>query len=246
MLDLPADRRRPALQTYSGARETLTLPAELTEALIALSQREGATLFMTLLAAFKLLLQRYTGHEDIIVGSPIANRPQAETEKLIGFFLNNLALRTDLSGDPSFRELLSRVRDTALDAYTHQDVPFEKLIEELKPDRELSRTAIFQVYFNLFSFSDDIELPDGKTISFVDAWLQSEEHLSKFDLTLYAGLQDGALKLAFVYNTHLFEAASIIRMLAHFRNLLAAVARNPGRAISEYALGDKSDVSISN
>jgi amino acid adenylation domain-containing protein len=245
VLELPADRPRPAVQTYSGARLTLTLPAELTQALIALSQREGATLFMTLLAAFKVLLQRYTGQQDIIVGSPIANRPQAETEKLIGFFLNNLALRTDLSGEPSFRELLSRVRDTALNAYAYQDVPFEKLIEELKPDRDLSRTAIFQVYFNLFSFSDDIELPDGETISFVDAWLQSEEHLSKFDLTLYAGLQNGELKLAFVYNTDLFEEASISRVLAHFRNLLKAVARNPGLAISDYALSDNSDISFS-
>lgn len=245
VLELPVDRPRPAVQTYSGARLTLTLSAELTQTLIALSQREGATLFMILLAAFKLLLQRYTGQEDVIVGSPIANRPQAETEKLIGFLLNNLALRTDLSGDPSFRGLLSRVRDTALDAYANQDVPFEKLIEELKPDRDLSRTAIFQVYFNLFSFSNDIELPDGNTISFVDAWLQLEEHLSKFDLTLYAGLQNGELKLAFVYNTDLFEEASINRMLAHFRNLLKAVAHNPSLAISDYALSDKSDISFS-
>jgi amino acid adenylation domain-containing protein len=246
VLELPTDRPRPAVQTYPGGRVTLTLPADLTQAVSALSQRENATMFMTLLATFKVLLQRYTGQEDIIVGSPIANRPRAETEKLIGFFLNNLALRTDLSGDPSFRELLSRVRDTALDAYAHQDVPFEKLIEQLKPDRDLSRTPVFQVYFNLFSFSDDIQLPDGTAISFVDAWLQSEEHLSKFNLTLYAGLQGEELKLAFVYNTDLFEEASINQMLAHFRNLLEEVARNPSLPISEYALCDKSGVSTSN
>src|SRR5258708_21321432 len=110
---------------------------------------------MTLLAAFKVLLHRYTGQQDIIVGSPIANRPRAETEKLIGFFLNNLALRTDLSGDPTFRKLLARVRRSALDAYANQDVPFEKLIEELKPERDLSRPAIFQVYFNLFNFGQE-------------------------------------------------------------------------------------------
>jgi amino acid adenylation domain-containing protein len=239
VVELPADHPRPAVQTYQGARAILTLSTELTQAVVAFSRREGATLFMTLLAGFKVLLHHYTGQEDIIVGSPIANRPQAETEKLIGFFLNNLALRTDLSGDPNFRELLSRVRQTALDAFANQDVPFEKLIEELKPDRDMSRTAIFQVYFNLFNFSDEIELPDGKTISFVDAWLQSEENLSKFDLTLYAGLQSSELKLAFVYNTDLFEEASITRMLAHFRNLLASVVGNPECAISNYSLGDE-------
>src|SRR5713226_1967376 len=177
VLELPTDRLRPAMQTYPGARTGLTLSRELSHALIALSQREGVTLFMTLLAAFKVLLHHYTAQEDIVVGSPIANRPRAETEKLIGFFLNNLALRTDLSGDPSFRELLARVRQTALDAYANQDVPFEKVIEELKPERDLSRSAIFQVYFNLFSFSDQIELPGNQSISFVDAWLHSDENL---------------------------------------------------------------------
>src|SRR6185295_17856424 len=116
-LDLPTDRPRPALQTFSGAREWLVLPEELTAAVTALGQREGATLFMTLLTAFKVLLYRYTGQQDIIVGSPIANRPQTETESLIGFFLNNLALRSDLSGNPSFREVLARVRKSSLDAY---------------------------------------------------------------------------------------------------------------------------------
>ena len=236
VLDLPSDRPRPAVQTYPGGRVTLTLPAELTRAVGALSKRENATLFMTLLAAFKLLLQRYSGQQDIIVGSPIANRPRAETEKLIGFFLNNLALRTDLSGDPSFRELLARVRNTALDAYAHQDVPFEKLIEELKPDRDLSRTSIFQVYFNLFSFSDQIELPDGETISFVDAWLQSDEELSKFDLTLYAGEDDKEIKLALVYNTELFEHDRIVEMLDQFKSLLSQIVERPDEKISSFSL----------
>ncbi len=246
VLELPTDRPRPAMQTYPGARAGLTLSRELSQALVALSQREGVTLFMTLLAGFKVLLHHYTAQEDIIVGAPIGNRPRAETEKLIGFFLNNLALRTDLSGDPSFRELLSRVRKTALDAYANQDVPFEKIIGELKPERDLSRSAIFQVYFNLFSFSDAIELPGAtpQTISFVDAWLHSEENQSKFDLTLYAGLQDERLKLAFVYNSDLFEENSITRMLAHLRNLLAAVVADPETSISECALSDKSEVSI--
>src|SRR5204863_2455389 len=171
VLDLPTDRARPPVQTFAGEREALTLSAELTDALKALSQREGVTLFMTLLAAFNVLLHRLSGQEDIIVGSPIANRTRAETENLIGLFLNNLALRTDLSGNPTFRELLARTRQTALDAFANQDLPFEKLLEELKPERDLSRTSIFQVYFNLFSFSERVQLPGGESTNFVEAWL---------------------------------------------------------------------------
>ncbi len=138
------------------------------------------------------------------------------------------------------------MRKTALDGYANQDVPFEKIIEELKPERDLSRSAIFQVYFNLFSFSDEIELPGAspQTISFVDAWLHSEENQSKFDLTLYAGLQDETLKLAFVYNSDLFEESSITQMLEQLRNLLTAVAADPETAISDYALSGKARVSI--
>lgn len=236
-LELPTDRSRPAVQTFSGAREWLVLPEALTDAVLALSQREGATLFMTMLAAFKILLYRYTGQEDVIVGSPIANRPQSETESLIGFFLNNLALRSDLSGEPSFREALSRVRKTALEAYANQDVPFEKLIDALRPTRDLSRTPIFQVYFNLFNFGAEIKLPGSNdTVSFVEAWAQSDEDLSKFDLTLYAGLQNRELKLAFVYNTDLFDANTIALMLAHFKTLLEAAVANPQESIANLSL----------
>ncbi len=242
VLQLPIDRARPAMQTFSGEREWLSLQESLTTSLLALSKREGVTLFITLLAAFKTLLHRYTGDEDIIVGAPIANRPRTEVDATIGFFLNNLALRSDLSGDPTFLETLARVRQTALEAYAHQDVPFEKLIEALKPERDLSRTPIFQVYFNLFNFNDEIRLPgsNGKTVSFVEAWAQSEERLSKFDITLYAGLQGGELKLAFVYNTGLFHAATIKQMLAHFEKLLEAVVADPQRRISELSLGGES------
>lgn len=237
VLEIPTDRPRPPLQTHHGARATLTLSEELTRALTELSRRENATLFMTLLAAFNLLLHRYSGQHDIIIGSPISNRPHSETEKLIGFFLNNLALRTDLSGSPTFRELLGRVRRTALDAYANQDVPFEKLLEELKPERDLSRTSIFQVYFNLFSFSDRIELPGGAgAINFVDAWLQSDETLAKFDLTLYAGAGDKEIKLALVYNTDLFSAARMDEMLAQFQQILIEVSRNPDKNISQLSL----------
>ena len=234
VLDLHTDRARPAVQTFRGAREWLVLSENLTSALMALGRREGVTLFITLLAAFKVLLCRYTGQKDIIVGSPIANRPQTETESIIGFFLNNLALRSDLSGNPDFREVLARVKKTALDAYAHQDVPFEKLIEALKPERSRSRTAIFQVYFNLFNFAAEIKLPGtGETVSFVEAWAQSEEDLSKFDLTLYAGQQGSELKLALVYNTDLFDATSIRQMLAHLGVLLQRVVTDPEKPISD-------------
>jgi amino acid adenylation domain-containing protein len=245
VLELPTDRPRPAVQTFRGAREWLVLPEELTSSLMALSQREGATLFITLLAGLKALLNRYSGQEDIIVGSPIANRPQTETESLIGFFLNNLALRSDLAGNPGFRELLARVKKTALDAYAHQDVPFEKLIEELKPERDLSRTPIFQVYFNLFNFADGIKLPGtNRTLSFVEAWAQSDEDLSKFDLTLYAGQQGRELRLALVYNTDLFDAASITRMLAHFKILLEGVVADPETSIADLPLRIESDAHL--
>jgi amino acid adenylation domain-containing protein len=242
VLELPTDRPRPAVQTFCGAREWLVLSEELTASVLALGQREGVTQFIILLTAFKVLLHRYSGQDDIIVGSPIANRPQTETESLIGFFLNNLALRSDLSGNPTFREALARVRKTALDAYAHQDLPFEKLIESLKPERDLSRTPIFQVYFNLFNFADEIKLPGSDdTVTFVEAWEQSDEKLSKFDLTLYAGLQDQRLKLALVYNTDLFDATSVQLMLEHFRSLLAAAVADPEKPLAELSLQPTSE-----
>ena len=236
ILDLPVDRPRPPMQTFAGAREVAVFPADLTRSLITLSQRDGATLFMTLLTAFNVWLHRLSGQEDIIVGSPIANRPRAETENLIGLFLNNLALRSDLSGNPSFLELLSQVRRTALDAYSNQDVQFEKLIEELKPERDLSRTSIFQVYFNLLSFSDQIQLPGGDAISLVNGWLQTDETLSKFDLTLYAGIDDDQLKLAFVYNTDLYTRARAAEMMRQFTHLLTQIIESPSKHIGEYSL----------
>src|ERR1041385_1990843 len=236
VLDLPTDHARPHVQTHSGERVVRTLSEDLTRRLTAISQHEGATLFMTLLAAFQTLLHRYSGQDDIIVGSPISNRPRSETEKLIGFFLNNLALRTDLSGDPTFREALSRVRRTALDAYANQDVPFEKLLSELKPERDLSRTSIFQVYFNLFSFGDRIDLPDGDSMSFVDGWLGSEEPLANFDLTLYAGAAEREIKLALVYNMDLFAPQRMSEMLDQFQRLLSQIVASPHEPISRLSL----------
>ncbi|MCA9937731.1 MAG: hypothetical protein KC418_03745, partial [Anaerolineales bacterium] len=153
-LALPTDRPRPPIQTYNGASYEFTLSPDLTAALNRLSQQQGATLFMTLLAAFKTWLHRYTHQTDIVVGSPIANRNRREIEDLIGFFVNTLALRTDLSGNPSFLALLERVREVTLGAYMHQDLPFEKLVEELHPERDLSRSSLFQVMFVLQNMAE--------------------------------------------------------------------------------------------
>ena len=149
ILNLPTDRPRPARQSFRGARLPITLPESLTAAINELSHREGVTPFMLLLAAFQVLLNRYSGQEDVMVGSPIANRRSSELDSLIGFFVNTLVLRADLSGNPTFREALARVREVCLGANAHQELPFEKLVEELKPDRDQSRNPLFQVMFAL-------------------------------------------------------------------------------------------------
>jgi len=229
VLHLPTDRPRPAVQTYRGARKTLRLPNKLTDALKVLSRREEVTLFMTLLSAFKTLLCRYTGQEDIVVGSPIAGRTRPETEGLIGFFVNTLVLRSDLSGNPTFRQLLGRVREVALGAYTHQDLPFEKLVEELQPERNLSHTPLFQVMFALQNVPrKPLELP-GLTLSPMQLGIDT----AKFDLTLAMVEQDRELSCLFEYNTDLFDAATITRMGGHFKTLLEGIVANPGRRLSE-------------
>ncbi|MEW5861420.1 MAG: condensation domain-containing protein, partial [Cyanobacteriota bacterium] len=168
VLNLPVDRPKPAVASYRGATQSLELPKKLSDALQTLSQQEGATLFMTLLAAFQILLYRYTHQEDIAVGSPIANRNRSEIEGLIGFFVNSLVLRTDLSGNPTFRELLGRVRQVTLGAYSHQDLPFEKLVEELHPERNLNIHPLFQVVFGFENTPmSALELP-GLVPSFMD------------------------------------------------------------------------------
>ncbi|MCP4414818.1 MAG: amino acid adenylation domain-containing protein, partial [Gammaproteobacteria bacterium] len=231
-LELPTDRPRPAEQTYSGAEETLTLSGELIRGLEALSQAEGATLFMTLLATFKVLLHRYSGQDDIVVGSPIANRHYSEIENLIGFFVNTLVMRTDVSGNPDFRELLRQVRNNALEAYAHQDTPFEKLVEALQPERDLSRNTLFQVSFALQNFSGmDIEL-ENLSIDPID----DDVHTTHFDLDIYVSQEDSSLSICFVYNTDLFEEKTISRMLEHYRHLLEGIVIDPGCRISELPL----------
>ncbi len=233
ILELPVDRPRPAVQTFRGGeRQFVILPKSLSEALEALSRQEGGTLFMTMLAAFKTLLSRYTNQEDIIVGSPIANRNRAEIEGLIGFFVNTLVLRTELSGDPTFRELLGRVRETTLGAYEHQDVPFEKLVEELRPERDLSHAPLFQVMFALQNAPGKALELEGLTLH----PLRIDHGTSKFDLTLFMWTEGEGLRATVEYSTDLFDASTIKRMLGHFRVLLDAVVANPDQRLSELPL----------
>jgi amino acid adenylation domain-containing protein len=229
LLELPADRPRPPVQSFRGASLFFTLETPLSETLRSLAQREGATLFMVLLAAFDVLLSRATGQEDLVLGTPIANRNQTEIEGLIGFFVNTLALRADLSGDPTFTGLMAQVRETTLGAYAHQDLPFEKLVEELKPERDPSYTPIFQTLFVL----QNAPLPAIALPGLCLAPLAFDGGTAKFDLTL--GLMDGepALTGWIEYNTDLFDPPTAGRLLAHWRNLLAELAASPERRLSE-------------
>ena len=232
LLELPTDRPRPAVQRYQGAHHSFALSKSLSQALESLSQEEGATLFMTLLAAFQTLLYRYTGQEDICVGTPIANRTRAEIEGLIGFFVNTLVLRTDLSGDPSFRELLRRVREVALGAYAHQDLPFEMLVDELQPARDMSHSPLFQVMFVLQNAPvQALELSE-LTLSPVE----TENGIAKFDLTLMMEERPEGLQGTVEYNTDLFDAATIERMVGHFQTLLEGIVADPDRPISTLPL----------
>jgi amino acid adenylation domain-containing protein len=232
VLDLPTDRPRPPVQSVNGANRRFELSTSLSEALRDLSQRTGATLFMTLLAAFQTLLYRYTGQEEICVGTPIANRNHPEIESLIGFFVNTLVLRTDLSGEPNFQELLAHVREVALEAYAHQELPFEMLVEKLQPERDMSRAPLFQVMFTLQDAPfEPLELP-GVTIS----PLGRNTETAKFDLTLSMEQGPERLRGYLNYNTDLFDAETIERMLGHYETLLEGIVADPHGAISTLPL----------
>ncbi|WP_442937951.1 amino acid adenylation domain-containing protein [Nostoc sp.] len=232
LLSLPTDRPRPAVQTFAGAIQEFALSVELSNQLTQLSYKQGVTLFMTLLAAFDTLLYRYTGQLDILVGSAIANREHSEIEGLIGFFINTLVLRTDLSGNPSFSELLSRVRQIALGAYSHQELPFEMLVEALQPERDLSHPPLFQVMFVLQNTPmSGVELT-GLTISSLNA----QSTIAKFDLTLSMHNSSAGLVGIWEYNTDLFDASTIERMSGHFVTLLFGIVANPEEQISQLPL----------
>ena len=223
VLELPIDKPRPPLQTFNGAAHPVVLSAELTQQLKELCRNERVTLFMALLAAFDVLLHRYTGQDDVLVGTVIANRNRAEIEPLIGFFVNLLVMRADVSGDPSFAELLQRVRDTALGAYAHQDLPFEKLVEELQPERDMSRAPLFQATLVLQNAPEqELELP-GLTLSAEPV----DYSIVKYDLSLDLGEIDGRIAGALVYNVDLFEAHTIERLTRHFGSLLTGIVQQP-------------------
>ncbi len=238
-LNLPTHYERPVVQSYRGARLTRTLSNELTQGLKDLSRHEGVTLFMTLLAALDILLSRHTGQDDVIVGSTIAGRNRPETEGLIGFFINALALRMDLSGNPTFSELLKRVREVCLGAYTNQDVPFETVVEEINPQRDLSRNPLFQVMFNMADTSERVLKLAGCQI--VKLWPSAPE--AKFDIVLHAPEVNGCIELALVYNADLFSEYRIVDVLDQFTYLLAQVADQPHRGIDEFSLVTPSAVS---
>ena len=227
-LKLPTDRPRPAVQSFRGSQQTFELPNDLSEALHTLSGREDVTLFMTLLAAFKTLLYRYSGQTDIVLGTNVANRRSTKTEKLIGFFVNMLVLRSDLSNNPTFEELLRRVREVALDAHAHQDLPFEKLVQELRPERDLSRTLLFQAVFSLQNAAQE-------TLRFSGLSLTPEEidlGTAKYDLVLNMWEGEHGLRGVLQYSTDLFESSTIARMLRHFAKLLESIVAAPGTRLN--------------
>jgi pristinamycin I synthase 3 and 4 len=230
-LRLPTDHDRPEVETFRGGGHNFAIPAETAVPLRALTHKHGATLFMTLLAGFKALMHRYTGQENIVLGAPIANRNRGETEGLLGFFVNSLVLCTDLSGDPSFVELLGRVRRTALDAYTHQDLPFEKLVEELHPERHLNRNPLFQVAFALQqtkAMRPMFKLPGVEmtivTLPRIDV---------RFDMEIHLWEDGESIQGYIVYNADLFEAATIARLAGHYERALANIAARPEVRLSE-------------
>ncbi|HEY6802288.1 MAG TPA: amino acid adenylation domain-containing protein [Pyrinomonadaceae bacterium] len=232
VLELPTDKQRSRVQTHEGERHCLVLSADLTADVKAFSQREGATVFMTLLAVFKTLLHRLTGEDDIVVGSPIAGRNRTDTEDLIGMFVNTLVLRTDLSGHPTFRELVRRVRETALGAYGNQDVPFEQLLEALQPDRDLTRTPLFQVFFNMLNFEETaIEFPELTVTA-----RPATEVTAKFDLTLYVEEKNGRLEFAFVYDRSIFSHQRMAAMGEQLEQLLSTAMAQPDESIDRWSL----------
>ena len=234
LLELPTDRPRPPVQTFRGDNEFFELSASLSQPLKTLSQQAGATLFMTLLAAWGVLLWRYSAQhaESVVIGSPIANRNRKEIEPLIGFFVNTLLFHLDFSGNPTFLELLAQVRQKALDAYAHQDLPFEKLVDELQPERNLSHSPLFQVMFVL----QNAPTGSAKLSNIEISPFEAENRTAKFDLTLMMDEGEAKLSGMWEYNTDLFDRTTIQRMNQHFERLLAAIVANPHQPVAHLPL----------
>jgi amino acid adenylation domain-containing protein len=232
VLEIPTDRPRPAVQSNNGAVHYLQLPLPLTAALKALSQSEGATLFVTILAAFQALLCRYTGQKDIVIGTFMANRNHAELESLIGFFVNTLLLRSFFSGDPTFRDILRQVRKTALDAYAHQDLPFPRLVQELRPERDLTRNPLFQVAFQLLNAPNMDPEESGSNAPMLDV----ERKTALLDLTVSLWQTAEGLGGEIEYNTDLFDIGTIERMADHYQILLGGIVADPNRSVLDIPL----------
>ncbi|HEV2735037.1 MAG TPA: condensation domain-containing protein, partial [Longimicrobiaceae bacterium] len=234
LLELPTDRPRPQVQDPRGGVVGVRLSADVERGLRALSRREGATVFMTLLAAWQLLLARYAGVEDVSVGTPIAGRTRLETEPLIGFFVNTLVLRTDFSGEPTFRELLGRVRETTLGAYQHQEIPFERLVEELAPERSLAHSPLFQVMFVLQNNERrGLRIGELEMEPLADG---GDEEIARFDLTLGLAEDERGFAGSLSYRPELWERATMRRMREHLEVLLEGMSADPGRRLSEVSL----------
>ena len=231
-LELPTDYSLPATRTYEGGRVSAKLPDALTESIKTLSREENATLFMTLLAAFQSLLFRYSAQEDVVVGSPVAGRTMFEAENLIGAFVNTLVLRGDLSGNPNFRDVLARVRQTVMGAFCHQDLPFEKLVEELNPERKANRSPLFQVMFSFQNMPEPELAVNGTKFKTIKV----DSTAAKFDLTLEVDESPGGISVSFEYAKDLFSTATIDRMLEHFLNLLTAIVADPAQTIADIEL----------
>ncbi|HSN98753.1 MAG TPA: condensation domain-containing protein, partial [Candidatus Nanopelagicales bacterium] len=236
-LDLPFDRPRPPVQSFQGRKLRFHLDEALTARLMDLRRETGATLFMIMLSGFAIVLSRYSHQHDLVLGTPVANRQMKEVEPLLGFFVNTLAIRLDLSGRPTVRELLARVRESCLGDYGHQELPFELLVEELKPERNLSHSPIFQVMFVLQNAQSDVKRLADLDVSIFDP----EMGTSMFDLTLFIQEKEDGLAGAVEYNTDLFDEATIARFVDHYRTLLTALAAGPERPIADLPLLDRAE-----
>ncbi|MGB6031939.1 MAG: amino acid adenylation domain-containing protein [Bacteroidota bacterium] len=234
LLELPTDRPRPPVQTFWGSYRKFDLSEKASQGVRELCQREGVTPFMVLVAVLKALLYRYSGQADINIGSPIANRNRAEIEGLIGFFVNTLVLRTNLEGNPSFRELLGRVRDVALGGYAHQDVPFEMIVDNVQPDRDLSHSPLFQVMFVLQTAAARSGGDEMQDLSITP--VEAHSGTSKFDMTFFMIDDESNLRGALEYNTDLFDASTIDRLVKHFGLLLEALVADPEQLIASVPL----------
>lgn len=238
LLELPTDRPRAAVQSFRGAQQVEIFPQRLHDDLRRLSQRENATLFMTLLAAFNVLLTRYTGQKDLIVGTPVAGRNRTETENLIGFFVNALALRLDVSANPAFQQLLRQVKEKTLEAFSNQELPFEKVVAAVKPERSLSYNPIFQTVFALQPNSENSLNVPGLEIQPI----KTGSLTSKFDLFLSAKETRDGLAITVEYSADLFDVATIKRLIGHYRNLLEAIVVSPNLRISELPMMNKAEL----